>query len=624
MKNSWFYKLLLGVITFPVFATASSVETPAFNYATGTYNAPFTVTISCATPGAAIFYTIDGSEPTQESIQYDGVPVLVWKHASGNVHTGQSNNDPSADDETYPLTFSSLTLKAVAVKDGMENSAVVEAVYVLDLVEASLNIAYDDPPEAGGGKHLLDIYQPAGKSGTPVLFFVHGGAWMQGDKNIYLELGNTFSGYYGLTTVTVNYQLSSDPWNVKHPTHVQDVAKAFAWVKENIEAYGGDPNHINVFGQSAGAHLVSLLATDNSYLEEYGLGYNDIDRVIAMSGAYNLSDFSQFPLNPLELSALEVTEYKTLFLNAFGGWDQAVLDSGSPGYFINNEQPPIHLIALNETETFKDMPGFGADANQFQTQIQNLGGPVVTLERLSESDIDKSILDIEFSVNTDGHYEEIYSINTPLWNSVSSQLVAGYVNNKPDIPVLLSPVSGSEISDENITFTWDVCRAAIYYELQIARNDEFGDENILWNGPVAQNKMDLSGLEHGAAYFWRMRSVNGLGVSDWSEPSSFACGETTGISVLQSVPHSFNMQPYPNPFNGAVMLQISVPEGAIGPGRLMIYNLTGRLVENRSLDLHPGTQTVRWRPSSSIPSGLYFFRINVGPFSCARKAMYVK
>ena len=49
-----------------------------------------------------------------------------------------------------------------------------------------------------------------------------------------------------------NYRLS--PW-VKHPEHVKDVARAFAWTNKNIAKYGGDPKRLFVGGHSAGGHL---------------------------------------------------------------------------------------------------------------------------------------------------------------------------------------------------------------------------------------------------------------------------------------------------------------------------------------------------------------------------------
>jgi acetyl esterase/lipase len=94
-------------------------------------------------------------------------------------------------------------------------------------VQATLNIAYDEPPAAGGTAHQLDIYHPRGLPNTIVLFFVHGGAFRQGDKNEHMELGITYAGYYNYTTVLVNYELSSAPYYAVHPDHIKDVARAF-------------------------------------------------------------------------------------------------------------------------------------------------------------------------------------------------------------------------------------------------------------------------------------------------------------------------------------------------------------------------------------------------------------
>ena len=621
-KNDRFL-LVLWLALFPALIWSATIDTPVFSYDQGTYNEPLSITISCSTPDADIYYTVDGSEPTKEALLYQGIPILAANHASGNVLTGQSSNDPDSEDENVPLTTSSLTLKALAVKGGMEDSPIAEAVYVIDMVDASLNVAYDTPPPEGGGKHLLDVYQPAGKTNTPVLVFVHGGAWKQGDKNIYLELGNTFAGYYGLTTVIVNYQLSSDPWNAMHPTHVQDIAKAFAWVKNNIETYGGNPEDMTLFGQSAGAHLITLLSLDASYLSELGCSPDEIHRVIAMSGAYNLYDLVKFPLNPLDLSAVEVLEYKTLCANTFGSWDQDVLDAASPGKFVNAEMPPVHIIALNETDTFKDMPGFGADADQFNQQILNAGGQA-TLKRLSESDIDPDILALEFPGNTDGHYEEIYAINTPLWNSASTKMVAGYVGNYPEKPILSSPADNMQQENVPVTFAWLTCRGAIYYQLQIAADAGFESNQIVWDGQIGVSQWTVSGLETGENYFWRVRSVNGLGESGWSELRQFSLGELTDVPNTQMQPISFQIQAYPNPFNGAVMLEISVPEISRNSGSLSVYNVNGSLIEEQSIELHQGVQTVRWIPGSDLPTGIYLFHIQYGAMSARIRGLYIK
>jgi acetyl esterase/lipase len=104
------------------------------------------------------------------------------------------------DDLYPPLTDNSLTLKAIAVSNSTEQSEIAAVRYVIDKVDCSFGISYD-LPTVTPNKHILDIYQPKNSENTPVLIFIHGGAWKQGDKNMYMELGNTFAGYYNLTTV---------------------------------------------------------------------------------------------------------------------------------------------------------------------------------------------------------------------------------------------------------------------------------------------------------------------------------------------------------------------------------------------------------------------------------------
>ena len=149
-------------------------------------------------------------------------------------------------------------------------------------VETVKDVAYEDGPDADPVKHRLDLYLPKGRKDFPVLFFVHGGAWKSGDKKTYAPLGELFA-RRGLGTVIINYRLSP---GVRHPAHVRDVAKAFAWTHANIGRYGGRADDIFACGHSAGGHLVALLATDESYLKAEKFALSDIKGVIPISGVY--------------------------------------------------------------------------------------------------------------------------------------------------------------------------------------------------------------------------------------------------------------------------------------------------------------------------------------------------
>jgi acetyl esterase/lipase len=157
-------------------------------------------------------------------------------------------------------------------------------------VEAVKDVAYFDGDEADKVKHRLDLFVPKGPKEFPVLLFVHGGAWQRGDKDYYLGLYSTLGKSFarqGVGVAVINYRLSPA---VKHPEHIKDVARAFAWVHKHIGEYGGRPDQVFLCGHSAGGHLVALLATDDTYLKAEGLGLRDVKGVVALSGLYRIPE----------------------------------------------------------------------------------------------------------------------------------------------------------------------------------------------------------------------------------------------------------------------------------------------------------------------------------------------
>ncbi len=156
-------------------------------------------------------------------------------------------------------------------------------------VEATKDVTYRDGDDADKDKHKLDLYLPNGKKDFPVVMFVHGGAWVFGDRNffgVYEGIGKMFA-RHGIGAVVISYRLSP---HVKHPEHVKDVAAAFAWTHKHIGEYGGRADELFLCGHSAGGHLVSLLATDESYLQAEGLSLKDVKGVMPISGVYGIPD----------------------------------------------------------------------------------------------------------------------------------------------------------------------------------------------------------------------------------------------------------------------------------------------------------------------------------------------
>lgn len=192
-------------------------------------------------------------------------------------------------------------------------------------VEKLADIPYRNGPDADE-RHKLDVYLPKGQKGFPVLFFVHGGSWKSGTKNLYAALGQAFA-KLGIGVVIPNYRLSP---KVVHPAHIQDVAGAFAWTCENIAKHGGKPDRIFAFGHSAGGHLVSLLATDPSYLKAEKHSPADIRGVISVSGVYRI--------------------YHTeTFFHPMFGKSAEVCRNASPIQHVTGKHPPF-LIAYADND----------------------------------------------------------------------------------------------------------------------------------------------------------------------------------------------------------------------------------------------------------------------------------
>jgi len=110
-------------------------------------------------------------------------------------------------------------------------------------------------------EHSLDIYRTPGAKNAPVVFYVHGGGFWMLSKDTHWLMAMMFASQ-GYTVVSVNYRLAP---RHRFPAAIEDVCKAFVWTTQNIDAYGGNLNHISFAGESAGANLITSLALCTNY-----------------------------------------------------------------------------------------------------------------------------------------------------------------------------------------------------------------------------------------------------------------------------------------------------------------------------------------------------------------------
>jgi len=169
-------------------------------------------------------------------------------------------------------------------------------------------------------RETLDVFLPAksvASGPAPVIVMVHGGGWCVGDKAMKGVTANKVKHWVprGFMLVSVNYPMLTDGRNALG--QAEAVAKAIAYVQQNVRGWGGDERRIVLMGHSAGAHLVSLVNADAQLRARFGvkpvLGTVSID-----SGATN---------TVVQMQSLTAPKVKERFVEAFGsteeGWRRA-------------------------------------------------------------------------------------------------------------------------------------------------------------------------------------------------------------------------------------------------------------------------------------------------------------
>ena len=170
-------------------------------------------------------------------------------------------------------------------KDSAAFAATVDAFQPLlkaapkDGVVVTRDQAYGPDP-----RQVLDVYQPTARSGAAVVIFVHGGAYVAGNKDVGEHYANvaTWFARQGMLGINATYRLAPA---AKWPAGAQDVRGMVSWAKANVVRFGGDPARIFLIGHSAGATHVSGYVFDKTLQPPEGPG---VAGAVLISGRYRL------------------------------------------------------------------------------------------------------------------------------------------------------------------------------------------------------------------------------------------------------------------------------------------------------------------------------------------------
>lgn len=201
----------------------------------------------------------------------------------------------------------------------------------------------------------LDIYHLKNISrSTPLIVFVHGGAWKKGDKGDYLRYLVDYA-EKGYVTATVQYRFTP---NVTYTEMIQDVEDAIRWLKINSDNYYIDKNKVATVGGSAGGHLVMMNAFTNTSnkINQDSISSN-VQAVVNFYGPTDLTaDFARENPNVTALIGKSFTD------------DPSAYKAASPLFFVSKNAPPVLTFhgTLDELVPYEQ-------ADQLHTALQKAG-----------------------------------------------------------------------------------------------------------------------------------------------------------------------------------------------------------------------------------------------------------
>ena len=193
------------------------------------------------------------------------------------------------------------------------------------------------------GEHVLklDLHRPIDKPRSPLIVWVHGGAWRSGSKS-NMPLGRIVDEGYAIASV--DYRLSTD---ARFPGQIHDIKAAVRFLRAHGDQWRLASKKIVVAGDSAGAHLAALVGVSNGNKELEGEIGNDrsqsseVQGIISFYGAANLTTIlAQSTPHGLKVRvpALELL---------LGGQPTNVVDlarMASPVFHVDRTDPPLLLF----------------------------------------------------------------------------------------------------------------------------------------------------------------------------------------------------------------------------------------------------------------------------------------
>jgi acetyl esterase/lipase len=226
----------------------------------------------------------------------------------------------------------------------------------------------------------LDLYLPHGVRGEPIAVYVHGGAWVSGDKSQYVQLGETFA-RCGVAAAILNYPLAPE---TPATQQAENLGAAIRWLDAGAPQFGFDARRVCLIGHSAGAQLA---------------WFSIVNGIVPRIRVAGLIAIGAVGIDPSHDVATLDPRYRGIYDPAFGS-DRSQWPSFDIGPHLRAGEPPSLVIhgmdddmapaAISEA-LYQRLKSTGSDVRYLQPPAR---GHWDLIERLSERD-DPTMIAVE-------------------------------------------------------------------------------------------------------------------------------------------------------------------------------------------------------------------------------------
>jgi para-nitrobenzyl esterase len=396
----------------------------------------------------------------------------------------------------------------------------------------------------------LNVWTPAKspKAKLPVLVYFYGGGFVAGDGSESRYDGESMA-TKGIVAVTVNYRLGifglfSHPELTKESPHhasgnygLLDQNAALKWVHDNIEAFGGDPNHITIAGESAGSisvcdQMASPLSRDliaGAIGESGGI----LPMATLAEGEKRGADFQQKigAASLADLRAMPADKLLDLASKQGGGWSMAIIVDGYflpksvAEIFAAGEQAHVPLLAGWNSAEIPYQAFMGGDAptqeNYIKKVKQRYPNNADEVLKLYPAATQEEVIKSSTQLASDGFI--VYST----WKWAEQQAKAGspvynYMFSRPRPPMVASMgnakagLAGGVIKDgaedKPNKAPAPYAGASHASEIEYAMGDLWGNKVYAW---TPDDYKVSSTMENYFANFIKTGNPNGKGLPKW-------------------------------------------------------------------------------------------------------------